>query len=170
MVTTYRCQKVSAVRTHGQGMTPPSEAVGVIVQRIAIDRAGEITSSIGATLQNFWSAAASGRDTPDKTLCHTLSPPPHAPQPAQQRGARCVLPARPPARAPARPPALQPASPAAHGTLARMGHAMAPYGSYSIPASLPCSKEREHTLKGGGGRETAQLRRQLPEAMRQYPV
>ena len=63
VVTTYRYQKVSAVRTHGQGMTPPSEAVGVIVQRIAIDRAGEITSSIGATLQFFWSAAASGRDT-----------------------------------------------------------------------------------------------------------
>ena len=62
MVTTYRYQKVSAVRTHGQGMTPPSEAVGVIVQRIAIDRAGEITSSIGATLQNFWSAAASVTD------------------------------------------------------------------------------------------------------------
>ena len=106
VVTTYRYQNVSAVRTHGQGMTPPSEAVGVIVQRIAIDRAGEITLSIGATLQNFWSAAASGRDTPDKTLCHTLSPPPHAPQPAQQRGARCVLPARPPSRARARPPAL----------------------------------------------------------------
>ena len=49
VVTTYRYQKVSAVRTHGQGMTPPSEAVGVIVQRIAIDRAGEITPSIGAT-------------------------------------------------------------------------------------------------------------------------
>ena len=95
MVTTYRYQKVSAVRTHGQGMTPPSEAVGVIVQRIAIDRAGEITLSIGATLQKFWSAAASGRDTPDRILCHTLSPPPHAPQPAQQRGVRSVLPARP---------------------------------------------------------------------------
>ena len=73
MVTTYRYQNVSAVRTHGQGMTPPSEAVGVIVQRITIDRAGEITPSIGATLQKFWSAAASGRDTPDRLLIESLA-------------------------------------------------------------------------------------------------